>query len=62
MVLNGFIIPSYILIYSTLAGGASTYLLIYHTYLIVSNLTTKEEMKGTFDNLLGNPFKRYGKH
>lgn len=36
----------------------TTGLFIYHTKLIVSNMTTKEELKHFFDNLFGNPYKR----
>lgn len=36
----------------------TTGLLIYHTSLICRNLTTKEELKGTFKNNFGNPFRK----
>lgn len=36
----------------------TTGLLIYHTTLIIRNLTTKEELKGTFKNIFKNPYRR----
>lgn len=33
-------------------------LFFYHSNLIIKNLTTKEELKNVFNNVLGNPFKR----
>jgi hypothetical protein len=35
-----------------------TGLLIYHTSLIINNLTTKEELGGIYKNYFGNPYKR----
>lgn len=32
-------------------------LLIYHLTLVCRNLTTKEELKGNFDNRFGNPYR-----
>ena len=34
----------------------TTGLFIYHTSLIYRNLTTKEELKGAYKNIFGNPF------
>jgi len=36
----------------------TTGLLIYHTSLIVKNLTTKEELKRSYKNNFGNPHRR----
>jgi hypothetical protein len=36
----------------------TTGLFIYHTSLITSNLTTKEELKRVYNNPYGNPFNK----
>lgn len=52
------IISIYIVIYCGLAMMFITGLLIYHTNLVSNNITTKEELKKLFDNVIGNPYKR----
>lgn len=50
--------PLFLIIYCLLTMIFTTGLLIYHTSLITRNLTTKEELKGTFKNRSGNPYRR----
>ena len=38
--------------------GNTTFLFAFHIYLVVSNLTTKEELKQIHSNYFGNPYKR----
>jgi hypothetical protein len=33
-------------------------LLIYHVTLVCRNITTKEELKNTFRNQIGNPYRK----
>ncbi len=50
--------PLFLIIYCFLSMIFTTGLLIYHTTLVVRNLTTKEELKGIYKNAYGNPYRR----
>ena len=52
------VVPLFLIIYSGLSMIFTTGLLVYHTKLVFNNLTTKEELKKFFANLMGNPYKR----
>lgn len=52
------VVPLFLIIYSGLSMIFTTGLLIYHTKLIFNNLTTKEELKKFYANLMGNPYQR----
>ena len=57
MIADGLILLIYICIYSSLVTLFVGYLFFYHFYLIYYNLTTKEQIRQTYNNLIGNPFK-----
>jgi len=48
----------YLIIFCLLSMIFTTGLLIYHTTIIIRNMTTKEELKGAFKNNFGNPNNR----
>lgn len=58
LALKDCILSIYIIIYILLAMIFVTGLLIYHTYLVVTNQTTKEELKKVFANVYKNPYRR----
>ena len=55
---NNVVAPLFLIIYSGLTMIFTMGLLIYHTKLVIRNLTTKEELKKLFANIVGNPFTR----
>jgi hypothetical protein len=56
--LNETIVSLFIVIFGLLSMIFTTGLLIYHTNLVVNNLTTKDEINGTYDNEMGNPWNQ----
>jgi hypothetical protein len=56
--MNEVIISFFIIIYGLLSMIFTTGLFAYHTNLISSNMTTKEELKHAFRTTQGNPFVR----
>ena len=56
--LNSCLISMFIIIYCGLSMIFTTHLLLYHTGLIIRNLTTKEELKKFYNNVFGNPYRR----
>jgi hypothetical protein len=52
------VVPLYIVIFGLLSMIFTLGLLIYHSELIVKNLTTKEEMNQVYPKIFGNPHKR----
>lgn len=50
------VMPLFVILYLLLSMIFTTGLFIYHTSLIYRNLTTKEELKGAYKNIFGNPF------
>lgn len=52
------IVSLYIFIYVCITMIFTTELVIYHTRLILNNITTKEDFKLFFQNPFGNPYKR----
>ena len=55
------IIPLYIIIYCGLCMIFVTGLFIYHSKLILKNITTKEDLKHFYENPQGNPYIRKNK-
>ena len=49
----------FLIIYCAVCLAFTSGLLIYHTYLVIINTTTKEILKLTWKNSFGNPFNRY---
>ena len=56
--LTDVIISIYIIIYEGLSMIFVTGLFVYHTKLVLKNMTTKEDIKNFWENPQGNPFKR----
>ena len=54
---NG-LIPIYTLIYTTIEMTFVTGLFIYHTKLVLNNISTKEEIKKLVHSPIGNPYNR----
>ena len=52
------VVSLFLMIYIGLSMSFTTGLFIYHTKIIKKNLTTKEEMKGFYNNPNGNPYIR----
>lgn len=52
------IVSILIIIYGLLAMIFVTGLLIYHIKLTCRNLTTREDLKGFYQNTFGNPYER----
>jgi hypothetical protein len=52
------VVPLYIIIFGLLSMIFTLGLFIYHTELIVKNITTKEEMNQVYHKITGNPHKR----
>jgi hypothetical protein len=50
--------PLFLIVYCLLTMIFTTGLFVYHSSLISRSLTTKEELKGTFKNTIGNPYQR----
>ena len=50
------VISIFLVLYSGISMIFSTALFIYHSKLVVGNITTKEEKKKLFENVCGNPF------
>jgi palmitoyltransferase ZDHHC9/14/18 len=53
---NDTIVSFFIIIICLLSMIFTTGLLVYHTGLILNNLTTKEELKHVYNNPFGNPY------
>ena len=53
------IMSLFLIIYCAACLAFTLGLLIYHTYLIIINTTTKETLKLIWKNSFGNPFNRY---
>jgi palmitoyltransferase ZDHHC9/14/18 len=58
MSLNETIVSLFLVIFGLLSMIFTTGLLIYHTNLVINNLTTKDEINGTYDNEMGNPWNQ----
>jgi palmitoyltransferase ZDHHC9/14/18 len=58
MSLNESIVSLFLVIFGLLSMVFTTGLFVYHTNLIISNLTTKDEINGTYDNEMGNPWNQ----
>jgi hypothetical protein len=52
------IVSLFLVIFGLLSMIFTTGLFIYHTNLIIKNLTTKDEINGTYDNSMGNPWNQ----
>ena len=58
MLVGESIISIYIFIYVCITMIFTTELLIFHIRMVLSNVTTKEELKKCFKNPFGNPYAR----
>ncbi len=56
--MNEVIVSLFIVIYGFLSTIFTFGLCVYHSSLVNSNLTTKEELKNHYRNLAGNPFNK----
>lgn len=54
---RGFILLVYVLIFSIINIFSVAYLFFYHVKLLLTNETTKEEIKQTFQTIWGNPYQ-----
>jgi hypothetical protein len=56
--MNEVIVSLFLILFGLLSMIFTTGLFIYHTCLIRKNLTTKEELKHSYTEPIGNPFLR----